>query len=259
MFIPKRLWRLVEAAGTAVWLVSLAAGIAVTVAAAFYGAFENLPRLVQVVAVILVFALASIVILEVVQYGRLQAGRFRGPQLRISAGSGFEFVHQTRPLKRYSGERALDELIEWDFPDDEFKVFYTLKLKVAETASARAKNIVVRITGINPPPEPGEYSLPIRLSNVTSHSDDNTLEPGEVGYVALLHVTQTAEGRTGLAPAFWFLHDECIFGVEALVDGKSSDMRYFRMTGLVAHTPEGKRVVAGIPDLEEVESLNPEG
>jgi hypothetical protein len=58
----KLLWKLAETASTVVWLIAvfggIAAGAAVTIGAAIYGAFSDLPKLGQVLAAIGIFVLA---------------------------------------------------------------------------------------------------------------------------------------------------------------------------------------------------------
>jgi hypothetical protein len=255
MRLLRFLWRLADAAGMFVLLASILAGAITMSAAALYGAFEGLPRLAQVFAAVAVFAASSVAVLEVIQYGRLQAGRFRRPQLQINSGTGFEFIHTFRPLDGRPGERVFDELIQLDFPQDRVTAFHTLKLKVAEVRNARAEKVLVRISQVKPPPESGQYSLPIPLPLLPrgdSSTGNSSMEPGEVRYVALLHFSETAEGRTGLAPAVpWALHNEFVFEVEALVDGKRSSSHWFGLKGHLARDAENKLVVLGLPEIEE--------
>jgi hypothetical protein len=258
MRLLRFLWRLGEAAGTLVWLVSIFGGICLLFAAALYGAFEGLPKLLQALAALLFFALATVVILEVIQYGRQASGRFHRPKLRLALIMGPEFLHTS--YRTGHSFDSLDELIQWQYPDDQVITCHTFQVKVAEVGNAPAKNVAVRICGIDPPPQPGHFSLPIRLA-ITSGDDAGSasrtnLEPLDREYVALFHIGETAAGRRFLTPPFFLAHDEFVLEIEALIEGRRSDVRYFKVVGLSHEQPDGARAISDeAPRIEEVDSL----
>ncbi len=80
MVQPRNPWKLVEAAGTVAWLVSILGGAAVSLAATVYGALSGLPKLAQVLAALALFVLASLAIFFVIERGIRLLRRVRGKQ-----------------------------------------------------------------------------------------------------------------------------------------------------------------------------------
>lgn len=113
----KYLWRLVETASTVAWLAAVFGGIAVTIAAALYGAFSGLPKLAQVFAALLVFAVTWTLIVMAVRAtrdafgGRWTSGSLLDDTLKIAQANGRRLHAEAGELNPIGNLDRLDDLI----------------------------------------------------------------------------------------------------------------------------------------------------
>jgi hypothetical protein len=119
----KYLWQLVETASTVAWLAAVFGGIAVTIAAALYGAFSGLPKLAQVFAALLVFGMTWTLIVLAVRAtrgafaGRLASGSLDNT-LKIAQANGRRLHSEAGELNPIGNLDRLDDLVrrynEWE-------------------------------------------------------------------------------------------------------------------------------------------------
>jgi hypothetical protein len=174
------------------------------------------------------------------------------PKMTINAGTGWEYQFSTPP------EKGMIDAIATLDPSFRVVKLHTTRLRVKETANVAAEDVAVRMAAAYPLPPDGKISFPAYLTfheEVAEKKKD--FAPGDRDYVGILHVTEMADGRFGMTPAFLSLSDPIVLEIEVLVQGKRAAAGYFSISGHMATAPNGSRIVSGQhPVVTEVPVLS---